>query len=248
MQLKQNSSIPLYIQMANYLQRKIDAGVYSTGSKLPSERELSETFNVSRMTARQAVQQLVQRGQAFSKVGKGTFVSPTKIHHELRELTSFTEEMQRRGSRSGSLVLRADKQAADPETTTLLQMPTGEPVIVLQRVRLADNNPLALETAHLNPAYCPDLLINHDFGHESLYRVLREVFHLHLVWANQWIEARLPDTYEQKHLHIQGDDPVLSLTRVTFGENDIPIELVRSVYIGKHYQLRTTLRIGDSPS
>ncbi|MEM6283590.1 MAG: GntR family transcriptional regulator, partial [Chloroflexota bacterium] len=182
----------------------------------------------------------------ISRVGKGTFVSQPKIHHELRELTSFTEEMKRRGSGSSSVVLQTTDTQANVETAQLLQIEPKTPIFVLQRIRMADARPLALETAHLNPVYCPNLFTNHDFRTDSLYRVLREVYHLHLVWANQWIEARLPDSYEQKHLNVKQHDPVLSLTRVTFNEHDLPLELVRSVYIGKHYQLKTTLRMEKS--
>lgn len=232
--------------MTEYLERLIAAGVYSSGEKLPSERELAEIYGVSRMTARQAIQQLVQSGQAVARVGKGTFVSQPRIHHELRELTSFTEEMQRRGSESSSVVLQTHETTASADTAKLLQIEPRTPIYVLQRIRMADAHPLALETAHLNPTYCPDLFKNHDFSKDSLYRVLREVYHVHLVRANQWIEARLPDSYEQKHLNIKQYDPVLSLTRVTFNENDLPLELVRSVYIGKHYQMKTTLRMEES--
>jgi GntR family transcriptional regulator len=119
-------------------------------------------------------------------------------------------------------------------------------VVKLQRIRLADATPLVLETAYLNPVYCPNLLKDHDFSVDSMYRVLHEVYMIDLMWANQWIEARLPDVYERRHLNIKQHDPVLSLTRVTFNENGIPLELVRSVYIGRSCQLCTTLQMGDS--
>ena len=118
--------------MIEHLQRQIAEGVYPSGGKLPSERELAETHKVSRMTARQAVQQLVQNGLAFSRIGKGTFVSQHKIHHELRELTSFTEEMQRRGSKAGNIVLQVRETRADSATAALLQVETDAPIFVLQ--------------------------------------------------------------------------------------------------------------------
>lgn len=238
-----DSAKPIYIQMSEHLQRQIQAGVYPVGCKLPSERELAEQFQVSRMTARQAVQELVQRGQAYSQVGKGTFVSPPKIHQELRELTSFSEEMRRRGNTPSSIVVMKAVQNADAHVAYYLQINEHDPIAVLQRVRLADGKPMALETAHLNARFCPHLLENHNFSHQSLYEVLNETYNIRLVWANQLIEARLPDEHEQAQLNIQTTDPVLSLTRVTFDEADQPIEFVRSVYIGKHYQLRTILKM-----
>mgnify|MGYP005849407643 CR=1 FL=1 len=102
-----NSKVPLYIQMNEYLRKQIDAGTYPIGTRLPSERELAETNAVSRMTARQALQLLIQQGYADSRVGKGTFAALPKIRQELTELTGFSEEMSRRGMQPSSRVLRA---------------------------------------------------------------------------------------------------------------------------------------------
>lgn len=244
MKLDAQSAIPLYEQLTNYLRQQIDDGVYTRGQKLPSERELAQTYDVSRMTARQAIQQLVQIGIAYSRVGKGTFVRSQPINQDLRELTGFTEEMGRLGASQSSRVLVSKITAAGPTLADHLRLAEGSPVAVLQRVRLANGKPLALETSHLNLNYCPeDILTNHDFSRESLYQVLRNVYDVHPMWANQIIEARLPDAYERKQLDLSEYDPVLSLTRVTYDQNDAPIEFVRSVYTGEHYQLQTTLRV-----
>lgn len=244
MKLDTQSSIPLYEQLTSYLRQQIDAGVYTSGQKLPSERDLAQTYDVSRMTARQAIQQLVQIGIAYSRVGKGTFVRSQPINQELRELTGFTEEMGRLGARQSSRVLVSKIIAAGPTLADHLQLIEGSNVAVLQRVRLANDKPLALETSHLNLNYCPeDILINHDFSRESLYQVLRDVYGVYPMWADQIIEARLPDTYERRQLELSEYDPVLSLIRVTYDQNDAPVEFVRSSYVGEHYQLQTTLRV-----
>ena len=243
MELNPNSLTPLYVQLTEYLQYQIRSGAYGSGCKLPSERELAEEFNVSRMTARQALQQLVQNGLAYSQVGKGTFVRVSKINQELRELTSFTEEMDRRGSHTSSRVLMAKVGQATDSVAEHLQIPPESQVVILQRVRLADNQPLALETSHLNALRCPGILQGHNFSQQSLYRVLREVYGIRIVWANQWIEARLPNQHECDSLNIAPQMPILDLTRVTFNDIDEPIEFVRSAYIGERYTLRTTLRM-----
>jgi len=243
MQLNPKSATPLYIQIAEHLQQQIKAGIYQAGYKLPSERELAESLNVSRMTARQAIQQLIQHGVAHSQVGKGTFVATSKVSQELRELTSFSEEMHRRNLSPGSCVVSQKLRSATDEEANALQINTGQPIAVLKRIRLADNHPLALEVAHLNLQYCPNIFDQHDFAHESLYYVLNHVYEIHLVWANQSIAARLPNKEEQLLLQIGQYSPVLSQTRVTFDADDRPIEFVRSVYNGEHYQLRTTLQI-----
>jgi len=235
-----DSSTPLYTQIKDRLQLQIQRGAYEVGAKLPSERELAQEFGVSRMTARQALQDLVQEGLAYSRVGKGTFVSPPKI--DLRALTSFSEESRLRGMTPGSRVLKAVLAPADTTTTRWLQISPGTEIVVLSRIRLANGKPLAIETAHLAHRLCPGILEHHDFSHESLYEVLRQEYGWVMVWADQTIEARQAVHEECQLLEMDRQIPVLSLTRVTYDSQDRPIEFVNSVYRGDQYRLHTVLR------
>jgi len=240
--LNHDSIVPLYLQLAERLQKQIEAGTYPVGTRLPSERELSEQNDVSRMTARQALQVLVQRGLAEPRVGKGTYVSTPKIDQELVKLTSFSDEMRRLGMQPSSRVLTSRLEAANPKVAEQLQIPAGSEVVVLVRTRLAAGVPLALERSYLNHELCPGVLEGHDFGRESLYAVLRNQYGILLTWATQVIEARLPTPAERHSLEIDQHDPVLSLTRVTFYENDHPVEYVTSVYCGSRYKFKAILR------
>ncbi len=242
MALNLNPATPLYIQIKETLQAQIESGAVAVGDRLPSERELSESYGVSRMTARQALQLLQQSGFSRRQVGKGTYASRPQIDQELRELTSFTEDMAGRGLRPRSRVLRAAILPADAETAAHLQANAGEEIVLLQRVRLAADKPVALETAHLLHRLCPGILAAHDFAVESLYHVLQEDYGLHLVWARQVIGARMPDRTERSALELAARVPVLSLLRVTFSPEDRPIEFVRSCYHSERFQLRTVLR------
>lgn len=241
-----DSITPLYVQLTEHLRAQIDAGVYKIGARLPSERELSQLHNVSRMTARQALQLLVQNGVAHSQVGKGTFVSPPKINQELRELTSFSEDMRSQGKRPSSRVLRAEIHPAIDIVSKSLGISLRSEVVILQRARYADDKPIALETTYLNHALFPGILQSHDFSNESLYEVLRVFYGMRIVWAEQSIEARLPEKIEREALELGTHDPVLSLVRTTFNERDEPIEFVTSVYCGSRYQFKTTLWRSDS--
>lgn len=242
MQLNPDSTVPLYIQLKEYLRMQIETGAYGLGARLPSERELSQAYSVSRMTARQALQLLAQTGLVQSRVGKGTYVRQPRIDQELRELTGFSEDMRRRGLTASSRVLRAELVAADEEIAAQLQIAPGTEIALLSRVRLANHQPLALETSHLNHRLCPNILERHDFNRTSLYHVLRADYGNQLAWANQIIQARLPEMQEVDALGLSPGDPVLSFTRVTFTYDDQPIEYVRSVYRGDQYQLHTILR------
>jgi GntR family transcriptional regulator len=243
--LQRESSIPLYVQIKDLLQKQIESGDYAVGARLPSERELSQRYDVSRMTARQALQALAQEGLTYSRVGKGTFVNAPKIDQDLRALTSFSEDMRQRGLQPSSRVLVAEVRAADNNAAHRLLISPGSELVVLSRVRLADAQPLALETTHIPHHLCPGLLKQHDFERESLYEVLRREYGWTLVWADQLIETRLPEDYECKALGLDAKTPVLRFTRVTFDEQDQPVEFVRSVYRGDKYQLRIILRYAE---
>lgn len=242
MTLSLSGATPLYIQIKDLLQRQIEEGSIAVDDRLPSERELAEAYGVSRMTARQALQLLQQSGFSRTQVGKGTYATRPQIDQELRELTSFTKDMTQRGLRPRSCVLAAELRRADDESAAQLQTVVGEELVVLQRVRLADEKPIALETAHLRHSQFPGILREHDFSMESLYQVLKECYHVHLVWANQVIGARMPDRFERAALELPARTPVLSLRRVTYDEHDQPIEFVSSCYHSERYQLRTVLR------
>jgi GntR family transcriptional regulator len=242
----EQSSTPLYLQIREVLRQRITSGEYQIGARLPSERELAQTYDVSRMTARLALQLLSQDGLIHSRVGKGTFVSQPKINQELSMLIGFTEDMGRRGMMAASRVLDAGQRKADAEVAPQLQIDPGTTLYVLRRVRLANGEPLALETAHLNRTLCPNLFEGRDFAVLSLYRVLRESYGLRLLRAEQVIAARLPDAQECEALGIGSREPVLSQTRTTYDDQQRPVEFVRSVYIGSAFQLRTTLRYAEA--
>lgn len=242
MTLNPTGSTPLYIQIKELLQRQIEAGVFAVGQRLPSERELAEAHGVSRMTARHALLLLQQSGFTTTRVGKGTYVDRPQINQDLRDLTSFTQEMGGRGFQPTSRVLRAEVLPAAAEIAVQLGLSIGDEIVLLQRVRLADDKPVALETAHLRHSLCPRILAEHDFASESLYRVLTECYDVRPVWATQLIGARMPTRFEQEALGLGPRVPVLSLARLTFDQHDQPVEYVRSCYHSERYQLRTVLR------
>jgi GntR family transcriptional regulator len=245
MRTDHDSTVPLYIQLKEHLRAQIEAGVYPSGARLPSERELAQTFQVSRMTARQALQLLAKDGFVTSRVGKGTYVRQPRIAQELRFLTSFTEDMRQRGMTPTSKVIRAAFDRADADVAEHLRLAAGTEIVLLSRVRLAGTDPMVWEICHLNHRLCPGILERHDFGQESLYQVLREVYGLRLVWAEETTGARMPNKEERDLLGMDNRTPVLSRTRVTYTEYDQPIEYVRSVCRGDRYQLRAVLRYND---
>jgi GntR family transcriptional regulator len=241
MVLEVNSSIPLYVQIKNYIIENIKNGVYKKGQRLPSERVLSIILGVSRMTTRQALLSLVQEGILESKPGKGTYVTRPIIYQQLGMLTSFSEEIHQRGGIPSTRVISVGKQSAGYEIARKLEVPVGTQVILLNRVRLADGNPVAIEASYLVSSLCPEILEKYDFSRESLYRVLREEYNLSLTWARQQFQARMPTLREQKLLEITSNSPVLVNDRVTFSVQDKPIEYVNSTYVGDQFMFTIIL-------
>jgi GntR family transcriptional regulator len=233
---------PFYEQIKDYLLQGIQKGDFKPGDRIPSERDLSERFGVSRLTVNKAVKELERAGLLYAQVGKGTFISGEMYNQQLEHLTGFTDEMRSRGHKASSQVLKADFISAPDEAARVLNVLPGTRLVMLQRVRLADDQPIALETCNLVASLCPDILLTHDFAYESLYQVLRRDYSIMLSHAEQTIEARTATKEEAVILHLKANYPVLYMTRVTYGEGSRPVEYVRSIYRGDRYKFRVVLR------
>src|SRR5215471_18788355 len=147
--IDKHSPIPMYYQIMNQLREKISAGEYTVDDALPPERELVETYQVSRMTIRQAIIELVNEGILVRRKGIGTFVAPPKLEQALSRLTSFTEDMARRGLKAGARVISFEEIVPEPVIRKTLGLGSEDKAYECVRVRLADDEPMALETTTL---------------------------------------------------------------------------------------------------
>ncbi len=241
MLINRSSPLPLYYQLKEVLKAKIESGELRPHERIPSETELVQLFHVSRMTVRQALVELENEGFIRRRQGQGTFVAEPKLRQGLLRLTSFTEDMRARGMRPGARVLEVRLLQA-PELLPRLKAEPEEEFVKIQRVRLADGEPMALETSFLRRRFCPGIE-ELDLTDRSLYETLRERFGLELGWAEQAIEAKLADEYEAEVLRVQVGTPMLLMERTTYlADGSTPIEHVRSSYRGDRYQLYVELR------
>jgi GntR family transcriptional regulator, N-acetylglucosamine utilization regulator len=236
-----NSAVPRYHQLKEILRERIRSGEWKPGDLIPSERELSETYHISRMTTRQAISDLVNEGVLNREQGRGTFVTRNKITQQLIRLTGFTEDISARGQHPSTQVLSAEMRPADELVAERLRIPAGTPIFHLQRLRLADGEPLAIEHSHLSFKGC-ERLLEEDLEHQSLYRVLESKYGLPLMEADQEIEARLAGADEAALLKIAPGSAVLFTRRVTYMDRGQPIEFAKSVYCGAKYTFYTHLR------
>lgn len=233
--LDKNGFIPLYYQIQRVLMEKIQSGELSEGDLLASEEELARKYQVSRMTARQALHGLKSRGYAHSQKGRGTFVTRPKLEKNIMHLRGFTEDMKQRGMQPSSQLLEQAVIPAGEELAESLKIHPEASVMKLRRLRLADGIPMALEASHIPLAPFPGLeRIN--FAKHSLYFTLRENYGVRVAWADEVIEA-LPSTKEESELlTIPRRSSVLSISRIIITTEQTPIEVAYSRYRGDRYR------------
>ncbi len=236
-----NSPVPRYHQLKEILRERIRTGEWKPGDLIPSERELSEQYGISRMTARQAITDLVNEGIFFREQGKGTFVTRHKITQQLMRLTGFTEDIRARGQQPSTKVLVAQMHPADDITAERLHIDVGQMIFSLQRLRLADGEPLAIESSQLSFKGC-ERLVEEDLEHNSLYQLLESQYGIPLVEAEQELEAGLAGNEEARLLQISQGSAVLYIRRTTFTDRNQPIEYAKSIYCGNKYTFYTHLK------
>jgi GntR family transcriptional regulator len=209
------------------------------GSPIPTERSLAAQFDVSRTTVRQALAELTVEGRLLRVQGKGTFAAEPKVAQRL-QLSSYTEDMRAQGREPSSKLLDVSEIPADPDLARLLGIRQGAKVLRLQRLRLADGEPMAIETTHL-PLGRFRGLRRYVTGGSSLYQVLRERFDVEMGHAEETIETALAGPHEAEVLGADVGMPMLLLSRQTFDTEERPVEWVRSVYRGDRYKFVATL-------
>lgn len=210
---------------------------------IPSERELSRQLGVARMTVRQAVELLVTEGRLFRVAGRGTFVAPHKVRLPMR-LSSFTTDMSSRGMRPATRVIQQRTAPAGRALAALLGIPVNATVHVVERLRLADEIPMAIERTHIPTALAPGLLA-YDLTHRSLYALLGE-FGLTPESGTESVEAVAAGSEDAALLGIREGSPILLLERVT-RNGDRPVEYVAARYRGDRYQLRAAIVSPTTP-
>jgi GntR family transcriptional regulator len=232
--IDKGSSTPLYLQLKRLIEQQVTSGMLAPHSRIPSERELSEQYEISRMTARRALLELTREGRIYTAVGKGTFVAEPKISQNLQSLTSFSEDMRARGLRPSARLLRRELVSADEEVAASLRILPGAPVLLIERLRLADGEPMALERAHFHFSGMEELLHLELSG--SIYELLRDRFGLTPIEAIQAFESRLTVESEQQLLKTAPGTPVLTLSRTTYDSSRRPFEFVQSIYRSDRYR------------
>lgn len=233
-----SSIVPIYHQLKTLIQTQILSGEYPVGAQLPSEREFCDTYAISRMTVRQAIIDLVNEGLLKRERGRGTYVAKPKIEQGL-QLTSFTEEMLQRNLVPGTRLLFLRTETAKGRAVARLHTFEDQLIHIIARLRLADGEPMAMETSHI-PVSLVKELTPAALEHGSLYAALRKDG-LHMAYAEQTLEASLAKGDEAELLGIKLKAPVLLIERTTYLSDGTPVEYVRSVYRADRYKFSLRL-------
>jgi GntR family transcriptional regulator len=235
------SDIPLHHQVKESLREAIADRALEAEDMLPSERELSKLYGVSRQTVRQAVQELVQEGLLRRVTGIGTFVANPKVVQIFPTVLGFSARMRQEGHATMNRVLRQQREPASPSVARRLQVPEGAPVMRLARLRIVDNEPLMIETSFLSLQRFPDLL-NDDFAVRSLYDLISARYGVTVAELDQTLEPVLMTEYEASLLDSSAGSPAMLLEVIAFDGNDRPFEFSKAIVRGDKCQYYFRMR------
>lgn len=229
----------LYLQIKDVLIKRIQTGAWKPNTLIPTEQELIKEFDVSRTTIRQAITILVQNGLLEKKQGRGTVVKAQNLIGNLGKLRGFAEEVVERGQTPHSKLLRAEFREDLYHENDMLKVNEGEPILLVERIRFADEVPIALERTCW-PKEIGDILIQCDLNQAKYYEVL-EQHNYYLKKANERITAINATIHEADSLGIRPGEALLEMTRLSRGLNDHPIEYTKTKYRSDQYHYNIEL-------
>lgn len=238
-ELVRGEGVPIYVQIRENLRADITGGTLKRGEQLPPEHELAARFNVSRMTIRESIEDLVNEGLLYRRHGVGTFVAFPHLQRDHTRLTSFFDKAEDEGIEVRARLLKLEVVPAKPKVALALDIPTGTRVIRVKTLRYADNVPVTVHDAHLPHKLFASLLTeNFEVQHlwslfeKAGYRVKRAV---------QRLEAREADRDVALLMKIKQGAPILFKERTVYAEDGTPVEFTYCYNRGDIYSLTVAL-------
>lgn len=234
---------PLYAQLRRRIEAGIDTGVLGPDTALPPERDLAALTGLSRVTVRKAIADLAARGLVVQRQGSGSWIAPSRprVEQQLTRLTSFSDDMARRGLTTETRWLERGLFMASAEERAALALAGDGQVARLARLRLADGRPMAIERAALSPEILPNPLAVQT----SLYEVLGAAGHAP-VRATQRITAVNTGPEEAALLGLAPGAAGLSITRLSYLADGRVAEFTRSLYRGDAYDFVAELQLAEA--
>ncbi|MGO4380314.1 GntR family transcriptional regulator [Pseudoduganella sp. RAF53_2] len=239
------SPLPLYAQVKENLRERILDGTYPPHAQLPAESEIGAAFGVSRITVRQALNDLQKEGLIFKLPGKGTFVSKPKAFQELSQLEGFAEAMSRRGYEIYNRLAGFQIVGAAPNVAQQLRLAAGDAVAEIKRIRLLNREPVSLEVTYV-AAELGERLRQEDLATRDIFLILENDYGIALGTASLQIDAILADHALSAALQIDEGMPVLRIERLTHTADGKPLDFEYLYFRGDAFQYR--LHIARRPS
>ena len=238
--LNKDIPVPLYHQLKDVILKGILAGDWKPDEQLPTENDLADRYRVSKITVRQALRDLAALGYVRREQGRGTFVQRPHLEQGPRELTSFTEDMKRRGKQPTSRVLEQTIAPA-ADLAARLRIRPSEPVFVLRRLRLADKEPMGIQTTHIPMALVPNIDAVSFNGDVSLYEILHKQYGLRALGGKETHVATLVPAEDAELLASPAGSPAMLAQRVSYLANARPLEFARAIMRGDRYSIELDL-------
>jgi GntR family transcriptional regulator len=237
--LDKNSKVPLYLQLMEEIIQKIENKTYTEHQKLPSERELCSMYNLSRITVRQALQELEREGYIYKLHGKGTFVAAATFEQNLVKLYSFTEEMKKLGKTPMTQVISFEEIAVEKRLAEKMNLQPLDEVFQVVRLRLADNEPLMYETSYLPKRIFPKLTKS-QLMEKPMYDVFYQDYQITVTRAVEKFSATHLRDAEADYLNATVQQPAMLIKRFAFHQDQL-IEYTVSVARGDKFDYTVEL-------
>ena len=242
-ELDKTVPIPLYFQLKELIVNEIKSRKYDVDSLIPTEKELSDQFDISRTTVRQAITELVQEGWLYRIKSKGTFIARQKLPQDfLQRLETFGDQMKRLGVVPTTKVISFQVEPASSEVAQQLGIEEGSNVIYLFRHRFGDNEPVVTVATYLPYDKCA-FLMDHDFEKESLYNCLSSHKDTTVYGARRTVEAVEATSEDARFLGIRKGSPIQLVHTVGFSDTDTPLEYSIARYRGDMSKFQITVYV-----
>lgn len=221
--------IPLYHQLKLVLLGEIERGEYKAGDRLPSEPELIRHYGISRITVRQALNDLEVEGRIVRRHGKGTYVAEAPIEQELVRLTDFVEDMQQAGLFASSQVVSFVEEPGSPVVVEALKLPGGSDVVRIDRLRLADGKPIAYDITRLSLRF-GKLLAEDELANNTIYHILESRYRIPVETGKFYITSSNATTQQATLLDVSPGASLLVIQRITYTTGEVPVYIQDRYY------------------
>ena len=245
--LDKSTPVPLYFQLKSLLLEEIKNNEYPVDSLIPTEKEISEMFQISRTTVRQAITELVQAGWLYRIKSKGTFVARVKIKQDfIKRLEPFNEQIERTGRVPSTQMLAFEVLPMPERVAEVFGVAPGTKAVYMHRRRCADGDPIVTVETYLPYDACA-FILKHDMSQESMYHLLSTREKTRICRVNRILEAVAANVRDVERLDMARGKPVQLFRTVGYNQMDEPIEYSIARYRGDRNRFEIDLQVDTTP-